>query len=70
MIHRLPASSVICATNLGLTFQTADGPVQALSNVELTIGKGEYVGREPAAYRALYVYRCPDDGHGRQGGLV
>ena len=34
---------VIEARSLGLTFQTADGPVQALSDVNLTIGKGEFV---------------------------
>jgi NitT/TauT family transport system ATP-binding protein len=28
---------------LGLTFQTNDGPVEALSNVNLSIGKGEFV---------------------------
>ncbi|RFC68247.1 MULTISPECIES: ABC transporter ATP-binding protein [Mesorhizobium] len=36
-------SAVIAASGLGLTFQTNDGPVQALSNVDLTIGKGEFV---------------------------
>jgi NitT/TauT family transport system ATP-binding protein len=35
--------AVIAASQLGLTFQTNDGPVQALSNVDLTIGKGEFV---------------------------
>lgn len=34
---------VIEARKLGLTFQTNDGPVQALANVDLTIGKGEFV---------------------------
>ncbi len=34
---------VVSAKNLGLTFQTNDGPVQALSNVDLTIRKGEFV---------------------------
>nr|WP_210257310.1 ABC transporter ATP-binding protein [Chelativorans sp. ZYF759] len=34
---------VIEARSLGLTFETADGPVQALSDVNLTIGKGEFV---------------------------
>jgi NitT/TauT family transport system ATP-binding protein len=39
-----PASqTVIEAKNLGLTFQTDDGPVTALSNIGLTIGKGEFV---------------------------
>ena len=36
-------SDVVSARKLGLTFQTNDGPVQALSDVDLTIGKGEFV---------------------------
>ncbi|MER9146072.1 ABC transporter ATP-binding protein [Mesorhizobium sp. M0871] len=35
--------AVVSASRLGLTFQTNDGPVEALSNVDLTIGKGEFV---------------------------
>src|SRR5437868_12403274 len=35
--------AVVSASKLGLTFQTNDGPVQALSNVDLNIGKGEFV---------------------------
>lgn len=38
-----PVAAVVEARGLDLTFQTADGPVQALSNVNLTIGKGEFV---------------------------
>ena len=34
---------VIEAKNLDLTFQTGDGPVQALKDVSLGIGKGEFV---------------------------
>ena len=34
---------VIAIDNLSLTFQTADGPVHALSDIDLTIGKGEFV---------------------------
>ena len=34
---------VVEAKGLGLTFQTNDGPVQALTNVDLSIGKGEFV---------------------------
>jgi NitT/TauT family transport system ATP-binding protein len=36
-------SSVISAKNLDLVFQTNDGPVHALSNVNLEIGKGDFV---------------------------
>jgi NitT/TauT family transport system ATP-binding protein len=35
--------SVVCAKNLGLTFETNDGPVHALSNVDLEINKGDFV---------------------------
>ncbi|MER8918895.1 ABC transporter ATP-binding protein [Mesorhizobium sp. M0802] len=35
--------AVVSASRLGLTFQTNDGAVEALSNVDLTIGKGEFV---------------------------
>ncbi|MBZ9843088.1 ABC transporter ATP-binding protein [Mesorhizobium sp. CA5] len=41
MTEQPPA--VVSASKLGLTFQTNDGPVQALSDVDLTIGKGEFV---------------------------
>jgi NitT/TauT family transport system ATP-binding protein len=34
---------MIDAKGVGLTFQTADGPVQALTGVDLAIGKGEFV---------------------------
>ncbi len=37
------AGAVVEAARLGLTFQTADGPVHALSDVNLQIGKGEFV---------------------------
>ncbi len=36
-------SPVICAENLSLTFQTNDGPVHALKDVDLEIGRGEFV---------------------------
>jgi NitT/TauT family transport system ATP-binding protein len=36
-------AAVIEARALGLTFATADGPVQALSGVDLTIGQGDFV---------------------------
>ncbi len=37
------ALNVIEAKELGLTFQTADGPVFALSKVDLTVEEGEFV---------------------------
>ena len=36
-------TTVIKASGLGLTFETDDGPVRALTDVDLTIGKGEFV---------------------------
>ena len=38
-----PNAPVIEAGGLNLTFQTADGPVHALKDVDLTINKGEFV---------------------------
>lgn len=35
--------SVVSAQNLSLTFQTNDGPVHALSDIDLTIGEGEFI---------------------------
>ncbi|MEE4189270.1 MAG: ABC transporter ATP-binding protein, partial [Roseobacter sp.] len=36
-------ATVVQAEGLNLTFQTGDGPVHALSDVNLTIGKGDFV---------------------------
>ncbi len=38
-----PVEPAIEARSLGLTFQTADGPVHALRDVTLTIGRGDFV---------------------------
>ncbi|WP_439139229.1 ABC transporter ATP-binding protein [Roseicyclus sp.] len=38
-----PQLPVIAAKNLDLVFEAADGPVQALRDVTLSIGKGEFV---------------------------
>ena len=35
--------SVVSARKLGLTFETGDGPVHALSDVDLEVGKGDFV---------------------------
>ncbi|MBK1624992.1 ABC transporter ATP-binding protein [Afifella marina] len=35
--------AVIAASDLSLTFQTADGPVQALADIDLAIHRGEFV---------------------------
>ncbi|MFZ2099806.1 MAG: ABC transporter ATP-binding protein [Oricola sp.] len=39
----LTGNAVIRAEQLNLTFQTNDGPVHALSNIDLSIDKGEFV---------------------------
>ncbi|MFP4273546.1 MAG: ABC transporter ATP-binding protein [Paracoccaceae bacterium] len=39
----MTTETVISATDLSLTFQTNDGPVHALKEVSLEIGKGEFV---------------------------
>jgi NitT/TauT family transport system ATP-binding protein len=40
---KTPAAPVIEARGLNLVFQTADGPVHALKDVNLTVGQGEFV---------------------------
>ena len=37
------AVAVVEIKGLGLTFETADAPVHALSGIDLTIGKGDFV---------------------------
>jgi NitT/TauT family transport system ATP-binding protein len=39
----MTADSVVSARKLGLTFETADGPVHALSDVDLEVRKGDFV---------------------------
>lgn len=39
----MPTSSVIAAESVDLTFQTADGPIHALQDINLTVEKGEFV---------------------------
>ncbi len=40
---RAPADSVIDIRDLSLTFQTADGPVEALCGLDLQVARGEFV---------------------------
>src|SRR5690606_26252324 len=42
-VQTTPGDAVVAANNLGLTFPTNDGDVVALSDVNLTINKGEFV---------------------------
>ncbi|HTM76974.1 MAG TPA: ABC transporter ATP-binding protein, partial [Devosia sp.] len=37
----MPPDTVVSASGLSLTFSTNDGPVHALSDVNLSIAKGE-----------------------------
>lgn len=43
MMAHHAAAPVIHAKGVGLTFQTADGPVHALKDVDLTINRGDFV---------------------------
>ncbi len=43
MLMKPISDTVISASGLGLTFETNDGPVHALSDVDLDIRKGEFV---------------------------
>ncbi|MGJ7038971.1 NitT/TauT family transport system ATP-binding protein [Shinella sp. BE166] len=43
MSDRSLSDTVVSAKELGLTFQTADGPVTALTGVNLTVEKGDFV---------------------------
>ncbi|MGI9449964.1 MAG: ABC transporter ATP-binding protein [Geminicoccaceae bacterium] len=43
MLKKTGVKTVIEAAGLDLTFETNDGPVHALSNVDLTIGQGDFV---------------------------
>ena len=43
VLDRSTTKPVISAKSLDLTFRTNDGPVHALSGVDLDIGKGEFV---------------------------
>jgi NitT/TauT family transport system ATP-binding protein len=42
-VQGVEAGLAVAMKGVSLTFQTADGPVFALSDVDLTIGKGEFV---------------------------
>ena len=43
MSSMAPSDTVVSAKDLGLTFQTADGPVTALTGVNLSVEKGDFV---------------------------
>ena len=67
---------VIEAKGLGLTFQTNDGPVQALTGVNLSISKGEFVSfigpsgcGKTTFLRAIAALEMPTEGELRVNGM-
>ncbi|MEM6759020.1 MAG: ABC transporter ATP-binding protein [Pseudomonadota bacterium] len=63
--------TVISATGLDLTFQTNDGPVHALSNVDLTIEKGDFVSFiGPSGCGKTTFLRCVADLETPTGGTL
>ncbi|WP_127900645.1 ABC transporter ATP-binding protein [Solirhodobacter olei] len=65
----LPAVPVVEAAGVGLTFQTADGPVHALKDVTLTIEKGDFVSfigpsgcGKTTFLRAIAALEAPTEG--------
>jgi len=69
MAMREPSIPIIEARGLGLTFQTGDGPVQALQDVSLTIRRGDFVSyigpsgcRKTTFLRAIAALEHPTEG--------
>jgi len=72
-----PVVPVIEARGVGLTFQTADGPVTALTGVDLSIGKGEFVSfigpsgcGKTTFLRAVAALETPTEGTLRVNGMT
>src|ERR1700685_2850165 len=78
MLQRTAAASecVIDISELSLSFQTSDGPVQALSGVDLQIARGEFVSfigpsgcGKTTLLRAVADLEVPTSGHIRVNGM-
>ena len=78
MLQRTPAASdcVIDISGLSLSFQTSDGPVQALSGVDLQIARGEFVSfigpsgcGKTTLLRAVADLEAPTSGSIRVNGM-
>jgi len=64
-------ASVVSARGLNLTFQTADGPVHALKDVSLEIGKGDFVSFiGPSGCGKTTFLRCMADLEHPTGGEI
>jgi len=71
------AGPVIAARGVGLTFATSDGPVHALKDVTLTIGKGEFVSfigpsgcGKTTFLRAIAALETPTEGRLTVNGMT
>ena len=78
MLQPIAAASecVIDISELSLSFQTSDGPVQALSGVDLQIARGEFVSfigpsgcGKTTLLRAVADLEAPTSGHIRVNGM-
>ena len=78
MLQRIAAASecVIDISELSLSFQTSDGPVQALSGVDLQIARGEFVSfigpsgcGKTTLLRAVADLEAPTSGNIRVNGM-
>jgi NitT/TauT family transport system ATP-binding protein len=71
MTAQVPKESVISAQHLSLTFETNDGPVHALKDVSLDVGKGDFVSFiGPSGCGKTTFLRCMADLEQPTGGTI